>query len=185
MASDADREVRKDLHARLGEVYESRGAELFAFAWRLLDGQGSAEDLVHEAFVRVLDGRCRVDPSRGTVDLLMFGIVRTVAREVRRRAAADARRADALRDDGPRLAVPADDDVLVVRAALQELSVADREVILLSTFHGNTPREIAVALGVPSATVRVRLFRARRRLRRLLAASAPVPAASGKLSHER
>jgi RNA polymerase sigma-70 factor, ECF subfamily len=185
MTSDADREMRKDLHARLGEVYESRGAELCAFAWRLLDGRGSADDLVHEAFMRVLDGRCRVDASRGTLDLLLFGIVRTVAREVLRRATTDAQRAERSRAEGTASTLPVDDDVLAVRAALLEQSVGDREVMLLSTYHGNTPREIAVALGVPSATVRVRLFRARRRLRRLLGASMPVPASSGKLSHER
>lgn len=157
-----------DLPARLYDAYRRRGKDLVAFACRLLDSPGGAEDIVHDAFVRVLDGRCRIDPHRGDLDLLLFGVVRNVAREHRRRDATTGRllaRAQ-LEDETSTQAVI--EDVLAVRAALMNLSAADREVVVLSAYHGHTPAEIAQALGRSAVVVRVRLHRARARLRRAL-----------------
>jgi RNA polymerase sigma factor (sigma-70 family) len=52
-----------------------------------------------------------------------------------------------------------------VRAALAILPDHEREVVLMHYLEGLTAREIAVLLGEPVGTVRVRLYRARRRLR--------------------
>ena len=49
--------------------------------------------------------------------------------------------------------------------ALQALSEQDREVLLLANWEGLTPTEIAAVIGVPAATARTRLHRARARLR--------------------
>src|SRR5690606_23818670 len=54
-------------------------------------------------------------------------------------------------------------------AALARLTPTDREVIQLSIWEGLSAPEVATVLGVPPATVRTRLHRARRRLRSLLA----------------
>jgi RNA polymerase sigma-70 factor (ECF subfamily) len=64
-----------------------------------------------------------------------------------------------------------------VREALAELPANDREVLVLTAWEQLTPAEIAVVLGVPAATVRTRLHRARNRLRERLAPDAAVPAA--------
>jgi RNA polymerase sigma factor (sigma-70 family) len=55
-----------------------------------------------------------------------------------------------------------------VREALAELAVTDREVLVLSAWEQLTPVEIGVVLGIPAATVRTRLHRARARLRERL-----------------
>lgn len=58
--------------------------------------------------------------------------------------------------------------------ALAELSVTDRELILLVAWEGLSHRQIAEVLGTSTANVTLRLFRARRRITRLLAdATAP------------
>ena len=65
--------------------------------------------------------------------------------------------------------------------ALARLTAADREVLLLAGWEGLTPAEIAVVLACSPAAARVRLHRARRRLRVLLAiedrAAGPHPSA--------
>jgi RNA polymerase sigma-70 factor (ECF subfamily) len=152
------------LRERLRAVYGERGQDLFAFAYRLTGSQGAAEDVVHESLLRVLDGRCRVDMRRGDLVLLLFGIVRNVAREQRRLI---GREAPADERDRPGVAERRE-HVLAVRNALQALPDADREVIILSAYHGHSPREIATILGHSSLVVRVRLHRARARLKRLL-----------------
>ena len=63
-------------------------------------------------------------------------------------------------------AVPVGD--LHVVAALKELPPSEREVIELIAWDGLSPTEVATALGIPRATVYVRIHRARRRLSRRL-----------------
>jgi RNA polymerase sigma-70 factor (ECF subfamily) len=55
-----------------------------------------------------------------------------------------------------------------VRAAIQELPVDSREIILLREYEGLSYREIARVLDCPVGTVMSRLGRARARLRELL-----------------
>ena len=154
----------ESLREALRAAYRERGADLFAFAYRLTGSAGTAEDVVHESVLRVLDGRCRVDAARGDLTLLLFGIVRNVAREQRRQSEREAPPETQDRPDVPVLP----EQVLAVQNALRALPDTDREVIILSAYHGHSPREIAAILGRTSLVIRVRLHRARARLRRLL-----------------
>lgn len=56
----------------------------------------------------------------------------------------------------------------IVRRALQEMSVADREALALVAWDGLTPTQAAQSIGCSPVTFRVRLHRARRRLERAL-----------------
>lgn len=168
MTAPGSSQAHADLTERLVVAYRRRGSDLFAFAYRLCGSVEGAEDAVHEAFVRMLEGRCRVDPRRGDLETLLFGVVRNVVREARRRDASDGRHRAVDRNDASRPRAVEPEDVLAVRAALDALSASDREVVVLASYHGFTPKEIAVALGVNAVVVRVRLHRARARLRRLL-----------------
>jgi RNA polymerase sigma-70 factor, ECF subfamily len=58
--------------------------------------------------------------------------------------------------------------VLDLRAALERLDPADREVVVLKHVDGWTYDEIASRLGIPRGTVMSRLFTARRRLQTLI-----------------
>lgn len=61
-------------------------------------------------------------------------------------------------------------DQELVRAALEQLPVAFREVILLCDLEEMSYQEIAEAIGVPMGTVMSRLSRARKAMRELLTA---------------
>jgi RNA polymerase sigma factor (sigma-70 family) len=56
-------------------------------------------------------------------------------------------------------------DTLWVRSAMARLGDDDREVLTLTLWEGLAPREVAVVLGIPAATLRTRLHRARSRMR--------------------
>lgn len=152
------------LRAELRKVYGERSQDLFAFAYRLTGSERLAEDVVHESVLRILDGRCRLDVARGDLALLLFGVVRNVARELRRRTSREV-----TEETSPaRVEYTPPEHGLAVRSALDALSDADREVIILSAYHGCTPREIGAVLGTSSVVIRVRLHRARTRLKRIL-----------------
>lgn len=162
--TSSERSAADSLRAELRKVYGERSQDLFAFAYRLTGSERLAEDVVHESVLRILDGRCRLDLRRGDLALLLFGLVRNVARELLRRTSRESAEDSSL--DPADYTAP--EHGMAVRAALDALSDSDREVIILSAYHGYTPREIATVLGTSSVVIRVRLHRARTRLKRIL-----------------
>jgi RNA polymerase sigma-70 factor (ECF subfamily) len=62
---------------------------------------------------------------------------------------------------------PAEDERSnALHVALAALPEHDREILMLTAWEGLTPKQIAVVVGIPVNLVRVRLHRARTRLKR-------------------
>ena len=59
----------------------------------------------------------------------------------------------------------------ILRQCLTQLSAAHREIIDLVYYHEKSVDEVATIIGVPAATVKTRMFYARKRLAELLAAA--------------
>lgn len=144
---------------------------LFALAYRYLRERGlshaDAEDLAQETILatyRQLDG---IEPGS------LRAWVRTVARNkhvdlVRRQArfvtvAAVPESSDP--DDGPLAAALASADQDALHRLLLRLSPGDRRLIELKYIDDCSVEEVAATLGRPVNTVKVGLFRARKRLR--------------------
>lgn len=150
-------------------LFDATHRRVWAYVVRGDASRADADDLVAEVFVvawRRLDDVPADDP----VPWLLG-----VARNVRRNQERSRRRATALLDrlraeHAPDAAHPARDiaDVRAIRAALGELSDTDRELLQLAAVEDLTPGQIAQVLGCRPVTARVRLHRARSRLRALL-----------------
>ena len=82
------------------------------------------------------------------------------------------RAAQFLEDAGPLLVAnlveSSSEDAIEVRAAMRQLSVDDREVLYMAYWEDLSGQEIAAILDCTSVTVRVRLMRARRKLKSIL-----------------
>jgi RNA polymerase sigma-70 factor, ECF subfamily len=72
-----------------------------------------------------------------------------------------------------------------LEAALESLSTRDREALLLVAWEDLTPASAAACLGISAAAFRVRLYRARRRLRSHLERRRDLLAATAEASLER
>jgi RNA polymerase sigma factor (sigma-70 family) len=154
-------------------------------------GAAIADELAGETFLRAFATRARYDPARGDAGPWLYGIatnlLRRHARTELRRRRAYARaaepenvddgfeRADARLDAVARLSAAA--------AALERLSAADRETLLLFALSELDYAGIAIATGVPVGTVRSRLHRARREIRLELGLE-PIPGAEERISEE-
>jgi RNA polymerase sigma-70 factor, ECF subfamily len=136
-------------------------------------GTTIADDLVSETFLAALRGRHGYDPARAGVRPWLYGIasnlLRRHVRDELRELRATARLADPHVVEAPegRIADRLDARTRVARlaGALARLSDGDREVLLLTSWAGLSPVEIAQALDIPAGTVRSRLHRVRRWLR--------------------
>ena len=151
----------------LERLWAEHGDQVFAYAARRV-GATEGEDVVAEVFVVAWRHRSR----RPRHELpWLYGVARNVIsdhyRSSRRRGRLLERVKSLPADSGD--TIDADLDWIAVDSVLDSLSDDDREALLLTAWEGLKPREAAEVLGISSAAFRMRLSRARRRLRDLLA----------------
>jgi RNA polymerase sigma-70 factor (ECF subfamily) len=160
---------------RFRMLFEAEARGVLGYALRRVGDREDAADVVAETF-SVAWRRIDAVPPQPEARLWLYGVARRVLAnqrrgELRRRRLADRMR-EQLRAAGAVAEPPCDERADAVGAALAALSEQDREVLLLATWEGLTPTEIAAVIGVPPATARTRLHRARGRLRAALEPSA-------------
>jgi len=163
---------------------------LYGYAMALSRNSTEAEDLVQETCLRALRA---IDGLRaqGSVKSWLFTILRNIwLNQVRhRRATPDLIEIDADENaaDEPADGAPDPHSAYVnrvereqVRAAIQQLPLEFREIIILREYEQLSYQEIAALLDCPPGTVMSRLARARSRLRELLSGGLTTPRAYGK-----
>ncbi|HTQ05251.1 MAG TPA: RNA polymerase sigma factor [Polyangiaceae bacterium] len=164
---------------RRGEVeavaaaYDEHHAALCSFAKRLLGDDAAAEDLVQDVFVVLPDVVHRFAPEAPLRSFLL-GIAANRARHHVRARSRRRKFADRLELE-PLEPVP-DPEVLSERRrladrlarALEALPLEQRTTFVLKEIEGYAAKEVADILSIPEATVRTRLFHARKRLRSFL-----------------
>jgi RNA polymerase sigma-70 factor (ECF subfamily) len=153
---------------------------LYGYAMVLSRNSAEAEDLVQETCLRALRGMNGLR-SNDSAKSWLFTILRNIwLNQLRqRRTVPELIELDA---DGSGASEPADSrqdphadylsevDREQVRAAIQQLPVEFREIIVLREYEELSYQEIAALLQCPPGTVMSRLARARSKLRELLAA---------------
>src|SRR5438309_7914159 len=146
---------------------------VYRWLLRLVNDEALAEDLLSEVFLEVWRQAGSFE-ARSSVSTWLLAIARHKALSARRR------RTDAELDDelASSLADPADDPELVLqkknraevlRQSLARLSPEHGEVIDLVYYHGKSVKEVAEIIGIAEATVKTRMFYARKKLAALVA----------------
>jgi RNA polymerase sigma-70 factor (ECF subfamily) len=165
--ADGDRQA-------LAELYGHEGAALLQYLARFTADRGVAEELLQDTFVAVWkNARGFEGRSRGRAWL--FGIARRRAcKRLRRRepslAGLDGLEALPSSEPEPEAAALAGLARESLVAALDQLSPAHQEVLLLTFVHDLSYAEIAEILDIPVGTVKSRLNHAKRALRAVLTA---------------
>ncbi len=144
------------------------------FCYRMTQSDDLAADLCQEAFVRAWRYLARFDAERPLRPWL-FQIAAN--RAATRKARDQARQTAALEELTHEPAAPDDPTrpseqaelQQAVRRALVELSPQQRQAIVLVELEGWTAAQAAVSMNCSAATVRQHVFRAKKRLRKLLA----------------
>jgi RNA polymerase sigma-70 factor, ECF subfamily len=140
-------------------LYRDSGPALWRAIYGFAGGRRQvAEDAVAEAFARAIE---HADEIRSPLPWLYRTAFRLASRELQR----ERRRPPMLPEPVPGIDPAEVQDVL---RALEGLSPNQRASVLLHDEEGFTGPEVGSLLGISAATVRVHLFRGRRRLRELL-----------------
>jgi RNA polymerase sigma factor (sigma-70 family) len=160
-------------------VYRTSGRAVLGYALRRAASREDALDVVAETFATAWRRREDMPPDPDQARPWLFGIARrclaNTTRGGRRAHRLGERLAGAFLPDAvpdPAAVHERTYEVELVRRALQVLQAEDRELVTLIAWEGLTPAEAAGVLGVSPGTARVRLHRARGRLRTALDATA-------------
>lgn len=164
------------------ELYRRHHADVCRFAAHMCGSNTAAEDVVHEAFVAVIDSARRYRPGLTTARLWLLGIARNHARRARA-----VRPTLSLHDQAQagaaELAVEADPagdldhrrHLNALRRAVLALPVRYREAVVLCDLHELSYADAATAIGCAIGTVRSRLHRGRALLAQRLCGTSKAP----------
>lgn len=161
-AADWARAVAGDGEA-FGRIFDRHRDRVRRHGYRLAPSIDDVEDLVALTFLEAWRRRRSVRVVDGSVLPWLLVTASNVARN-QNRAARRHRALLAKLPSPSHVPDPAERHGLGVAARLDDLSLIDRQVLVLCVIEGFTEREAAEALGVAPGTVKSRLSRARRRL---------------------
>ena len=153
--------------AEFERLYAAHAEGLFAFLAYRTGDRALAEDVLADAFERVLRARRGFDRRRGSERTWLYTIALNLLRDHLRRTGAEERAIERAGRPGEETHDP--HDAVHSRDALQRalatLSQEEREVVALRFGGDLSLKEIARVLGEPETTVEGRLYRGLRRLR--------------------
>jgi len=180
LSQEAERTLIRRLKARderaLEELYDLLAPWVLGLAFRILQDEDEAEEVVADAFAQVWRRADKHDAQRGPLVPWILAIARNRALDALRRRRRwwrkaerweQARSAERGADPGPaphEASVPGWPLHREVHAALAALPEEQRRVVLLAYFEGLTHSEIARRLDQPLGTVKTRLRIAHQKL---------------------
>lgn len=151
--------------------YERTSRSLWAYLARISGDRRFADDLLQESYYRFLKSTAPIADEAHRKNYL-FKIATNLVLDAKRRPRVDETAPD--HDDDPVLAAPGDVAMdaarrMDVERAMSKLRPRDRALLWLAYVNGSSHKEIAETLGLQTTSIKLLLFRARRRLAALLA----------------
>jgi RNA polymerase sigma-70 factor, ECF subfamily len=149
-------------------LFARHRASVYRWLLRFVGNETVAEDLLSDVFFDVWQQAGRFE-GRAAVSTWLLSIARFKALSARRRRTdaeldetIEATVADSA--DNPEIALQKKSRSELVRAALMKLSPDHREIVDLVYYHEKSVEACALILGIPPATVKTRMFYARKKL---------------------
>lgn len=156
----------------IGEVYDVYADKLYGFLLKRCGHKETAEDLVSQTFVKLLEARATLEWKNVPLSAWLYQVASNALVDLSRKASTKREtELDTDEWDPPSADDPAWNAELSVsgeklREALKELSDRDQQVLDLKFFAGLETQEIAAQLGIESNHAAVLIYRAVGRLRK-------------------
>jgi RNA polymerase sigma-70 factor, ECF subfamily len=158
--------------AAMHVLYARHNVRVYRFILRIVADTSVAEDLVSQVFLDVWRTAGQFE-GRSQVSTWMLAIARFKAlTALRNRRHEDIEQEEVLQiadtGDTPESAMDRSQTASTLREAIALLSPAHREIIDLVYYHEKSVEEVGQIIGIPQATVKTRMFYARKHLAELL-----------------
>jgi RNA polymerase sigma-70 factor, ECF subfamily len=153
-------------------LFARHHVRVYRFVLRLVRNEATAEDLISDVFLDIWRQAGKFE-GRSQVSTWMLSIARFKALSVLRKRPEeelDEEKAERIEDqsDDPETTLAKKDKGALLRQCLTALSAEHREIIDLVYYHEKSVEEVAGIVGIPEATVKTRMFYARKKLSELL-----------------
>jgi RNA polymerase sigma-70 factor (ECF subfamily) len=153
-------------------LYARHHVRVYRFVLRVLRDRALSEDVVSDVFLDVWRSADQFE-GRSAVSTWLLGIARLKAFSALKRCPEeqlDERTATTIEDpaDDPASSFERKETGAILRECLSRLPPEHREILDLVYFHDKSIAEVAEIVGIPSNTVKTRMFGARKRLARML-----------------
>jgi RNA polymerase sigma-70 factor, ECF subfamily len=155
------------------EIYRRHKDRVFRFAYRMTGSPETARDVTHSAFVGLLEAPGRYDAERAGLGTYLCAAARNLSlrhasRAWRERPLSSAPGERTSGEPDPEQGLLAAERARLVRDAVLALPPLHREVLILAEYEELGIGTIAGIVGAEVGAVKVRLHRARRKLRAAL-----------------
>jgi RNA polymerase sigma-70 factor (ECF subfamily) len=155
------------------EVYKKHFTMIFRVAFRITGESFKAEDVCHEAFLKFYEkGRAITDSDQAKYWLIR--VVKNLAYNTEKRKQIEAKAINKLKPAAAEPSPSSEEQFFktqtesAVQEALNKLPYNLRIVLILKEFEGLTYKEIASIIGISEANVKVRVFRGREKLEKII-----------------
>ena len=165
--------IAKGDRSAMAALFTRYRVRVFKFVVRMVRNEAIAEELNSDVFLDVWR-QAGTFEGRSAVSTWIFSIARFKALNALQRRGEeelDDNKADAIEDDSddPETVLAKKDKAAVLRQCLAELSAEHREIVNLVYYQHKSVEEVSGIVGIPEATVKTRMFYARKKLSEFLA----------------
>ena len=167
----------KNLHAEndsdFRKIYNSVMQTLFRVSYRIVNDEEAAEDLVHDSLIKMREKKL-VFPSLDDAKFWLIRVVKNASlnyakRKTReKRAYERALREDTRKSESGETELLKAETIKKTKAALEKLPENLRVVLILREYAELNYKEIGRVLGISEGNVKVRIFRAREQLAKII-----------------
>jgi RNA polymerase sigma-70 factor (ECF subfamily) len=154
-------------------IYDECMQMLFKISYRIVNDEEAAEDLVHDSLIKANE-KCLVFPSLNDCKYWLIRVVKNASLNYVKRKDRERKAYEKVLYEDHRKSESGEIDLLKADAmkkakeALNKLPKNLREVLILKEYGDLNYKEIGKVLGITEGNVKVRVFRAREQLLKLL-----------------
>lgn len=178
MFNDTDEDqLQKPLNAAdpidFRTIYNETMQLLYKVSWRIVNDEEAAEDLVHDSFIKANE-KGLIFPTLNDAKYWLIRVVKNASLNYAKRKGRERRAYERALYEDHRASSSGETDLLraesqsKAKEALDKLPQNLREVLILREYGDLNYKEIGKVLGITEGNVKVRVFRAREQLERLI-----------------
>lgn len=155
------------------KIYDATMQMLFKVSFRIVNDEEAAEDIVHDSLIKANE-KALVFPSLNDVKYWLIRVVKNASlnylkrKERERKAYEKVLYEDHRKSDSGETDLLKQETISEAREALEKLPENLREVLMLREYGDLNYKEIGKILGITEGNVKVRIFRAREQLVKLI-----------------
>ena len=170
---DGQKPLRACNERDFNEIYKEVMPTIFKVAFRVVDDEEAAEDLCHDVLIKMTE-KDMAFPSINDAKYWLIRVVKNASLNYAKRKTREKRAYEkALKEgrksmDSGETELLKEDAVKITKAALEKLPENLRIVLQLKEYSELNYKEIGRILGITEGNVKVRVFRAREQLAKLI-----------------